>query len=44
MGTVLSRLSDQQIRDAFRASGFSADEVEGFAGVVKERIAELKAL
>ncbi len=44
MGTVLSKLSGQQIRDAFRASGFTADEVEGFAGVVEERIAELKSL
>jgi hypothetical protein len=44
MGEVLGRLSPAQIRDAFRGSGFSAEEVEGFARVVEGRIAELRAL
>jgi len=41
---ILARLSDAQIRDAFRAGGFSADEVDGFATVVEQRIAALKNL
>ena len=44
MGTVLGRLSPEQIRDAFRAAGYSKDQVEGFARVVEKRIAELNAL
>jgi len=44
MGRLLARLSHQQIRDAFRAAGYSADEVEGFAQIVESRIAELKVL
>src|SRR5262249_2242976 len=37
----LAQLSDQQIRDAFRAAGYSPEEVEGFSHVVESRIAEL---
>jgi len=44
MGELLSRLTPAQIRDAFRASGFSPLEVEQFDQVVEERIADLKAL
>ncbi len=44
MGDVLGRLSPAQIRDAFRAGGFSDDEVEGFAQIVETRIAALKNL
>ena len=40
----LARLSGEQIRDAFRAAGYSPDEVEGFACVVEARIAELNKL
>lgn len=43
-GEILSQLSPGQIRDAFRAAGFSPDEVEGFARIVEERIAELNKL
>ena len=39
---LLSRLSDKQIRDAFRAARYSPDEIELFATGVKNRISELK--
>lgn len=38
---LLERLSPAQIRDAFRAAGYSPDEVEGFATVLENRIASL---
>ncbi|HEY7338179.1 MAG TPA: hypothetical protein VH639_25045 [Bryobacteraceae bacterium] len=44
MGDLLGRLSPTQIRDAFRAAGYSPKEVEGFASVVEARIAELRQL
>lgn len=44
MGDVLSRLSPQQIQDAFRSAGYSPQEVEGFSKIVQERIAELAKL
>ena len=44
MGDLLAHLSPQQIRDAFRAAGYSPEQVEGFDEVVEERIAELRAL
>jgi len=44
VGQILSRLSDEQIRDAFRASGYSADEVEAFAKLISDRIAVLTDL
>ena len=44
MGQILARLSAQQIRDVFRASGYTPEEVEGFAAVVEGRIAELNRL
>jgi hypothetical protein len=44
IGERLGKLSARQIRDAFKASGFSPEEVEGFAAVVEQRIATLKAL
>jgi hypothetical protein len=43
IGSQLAKLTPQQIRDAFRAAGFSADEVEGYARAVEKRIAELNA-
>jgi hypothetical protein len=39
---ILARLSDQQIRDAFRAGGFSSDEIDGMTAVMEQRIAALK--
>jgi hypothetical protein len=44
MGQLLSQLSGQQIRDAFRAAGYSPQQVEKFADVVEERIKELNKL
>jgi len=40
----LEQLSPQQIGDAFRAAGYSANEVDGFSGVVEKRIAELEKI
>ncbi len=44
MGELLGRLSPEQIRDAFRAGGYSPEEVEGFASVLETRIQDLKRL
>jgi len=41
IGGYLAQLSDDQIKDAFRAAGFSPAEVEGFAQKVREKINEL---
>jgi hypothetical protein len=39
--TWLTRLSDEQIGDAFRAANYSAEDVELLTGAVKKRIDEL---
>jgi hypothetical protein len=44
IGQLLAQLSPEQIRDAFRAAGYTPDEVEGFAQVVEKRIAELEKI
>jgi hypothetical protein len=44
MGQLLGQLSPEQIRDAFRAAGYSPQEVEGFTRVVEERIGQLEKL
>jgi hypothetical protein len=44
LGGLLGQLSAEQIRDCFRAAGYSPQEVEGFAKVVQGRIADLKRL
>jgi hypothetical protein len=44
LGGLLGRLSIEQIRDCFRAAGYSSEEVIGFADVVARRIAELNRL
>lgn len=44
IGGLLTQLSPGQIRDAFRAAGYPPEQVEGFALVVEERIAELNKL
>jgi len=44
IGELLGRLTPQQIRDAFRAGGYSQAEVEQLATVIEGRIAELKRL
>ena len=40
----LGALSRSQISDAFRAAGFSPDDVEGYTTVVEQRVAILKAV
>ncbi len=44
IGKLLVQLSADQIRDAFRAAGYTSDEVEGFTQVVLKRIAALNEL
>jgi hypothetical protein len=44
IGNQLGQLSIEQIRDSFRAAGFSFREVNGYAQVVADRIAALKKL
>jgi hypothetical protein len=44
LGQRLGRLSDDQIRDCFRAAGYSPEQVDAYAKVVQERIAELNDL
>ena len=44
MGNLASRLSDKQLSDAFRAGGFSDQEVTTFVRAVRARINELKNL
>ncbi len=44
IGDILARLSPEQIQDAFRSAGYGPQEVEGFAKIVQERIAELTKL
>jgi hypothetical protein len=44
MGSLLARLSPQQIHDAFRAAGYSPQEVEAFSKVLTGRIAALTDL
>jgi hypothetical protein len=44
MGTMLGRLSDKQLADAFRAGGYSDSEVSLLVRAMHERIAELQNL
>jgi len=44
LGQLLGQLSTEQIRDCFRAAGYSPREVAGFATVVQGRIADLNRL
>lgn len=44
IGSQLALLSDQQIQDAFRAGGYTAEEVALYAATVKSRIMELEKL
>jgi hypothetical protein len=44
VGNQLGRLSPEQIRDAFRAGGYSSQDVEQLSTVVEARIGELKKL
>ncbi len=44
MGSMLARLSQQQIHDAFRAAGYSANEINEFSDVLMHRITTLSDL
>jgi hypothetical protein len=44
MGQMLGQLSGNQVRDAFRAAGYSGPELDRFAATLEKRIAQLKAL
>ncbi len=44
LGKLLEPLSDEQIRDCFRAAGYAAEDVEANAAMVKERIRDLNRL
>ena len=44
IGGLLARLSERQIKDAFRAGGYSPEEIELLAGAVRARIEELTRL
>jgi hypothetical protein len=44
MGQLLARLSHEQVRDAFRAAGYSSTEVEGFSQILEQRITALNRL
>lgn len=44
IGSLLAQLSSDQIRDAFRAAGYSPDMADGFTTVLVSRIEELNRL
>ncbi len=44
LGRRLSMLSQEQIRDCFRAAGYASEDTEVYTNVVRRRIAELNAL
>ena len=44
LGSLLGQLSENQLRDCFRAAGYSPDAVEAYTTVVKERIKDLNQL
>ena len=44
LSNLLSRLSDDQIKDAFRSANYSASEVDELAGAFRQRINELAAV
>ncbi|HLK64800.1 MAG TPA: hypothetical protein VKU19_15250 [Bryobacteraceae bacterium] len=44
MGELLSHLSQNQLRDAFRSAGYTPAQVEGFTEVVRKRIGALTDL
>ena len=44
LGQLLSRLSPEQIHDAFRAGGYSPEEIQAFSRLLQERITVLTDL
>lgn len=44
IGSLLAKLSDEQLRDAFRAANYDRDTMEGFIKVLRDRINQLNHL
>lgn len=44
IGGLLGQLTEEQIRDCFRSAGYSPEEIEGYTGEIRKRIAALNAL
>jgi hypothetical protein len=44
MGSMLARLSDDQLRDAFRSAGYDNATMEGFVKALRDRINQLNQL
>jgi hypothetical protein len=44
LGQLLARLTAVQIQDAFRAAGYSPQEIQAFARLLEERITVLTGL
>ena len=44
VGSLLAQLSPEQIQDAFRAAGYSPEQITAFSQVLQARIAELNKL
>lgn len=44
IGSLLGELSDEQLRDAFRAAGYDQQTMNGFVVVIRERINQLNKL
>lgn len=44
IGSLLSQLSDEQLRDAFRAANYTTQEIEEYTQALKERISQLANL
>jgi hypothetical protein len=44
LGERLAQLSDSQVRDCFRAAGYSPEEIDGYTKAVEQRIAALDSL
>jgi hypothetical protein len=44
IGSLLAQLSPEQIRDSFRAAGYSPEQIQAYATAVQARIAELQRL
>jgi hypothetical protein len=44
IGSLLSQLTPDQIHDAFRAAGYSSDQIDAYSQAVLARIKELNDL
>ena len=44
VGSLLAQLTPQQINDAFRAAGYSPEQIDAYTQAVLSRIQELKQL